>query len=98
MEKKKIVRTAITVLLAVALVAVFVISRFYDPTDPHSTVSKQAFIYGPKGHGYTVLNNQQPWVNCYPCHEKKGLGGEQFCVSCHEKSGVSVKIPQPPAK
>jgi hypothetical protein len=98
MKNKKIVRTIITLFLGIALVGVLIISSFYDPTNPHSTISKQTLIYGPKGHGYTVINNQQPWKQCYPCHVKKGLGGEAFCISCHEKNGVKVNIPQPPAK
>ncbi|MHB1651941.1 MAG: hypothetical protein ACYCVD_05600 [Desulfitobacteriaceae bacterium] len=98
MERKKVIRTLVTLSLFLGLVAVIVISQFYDPTNPHSTMSRETLINGPKGHGYTVLNNQQPWKQCYPCHVKKGLGGQEFCISCHEKSGVKVNIPQPPAK
>lgn len=98
MEGKKVVRTVITLGLLAALIVIIIISQKYDPTNPHSTISKQTLIYGPKGHGYTVKNNQQPWKQCYPCHEKKGLGGEEFCVSCHQQSGVKVTLPQQPVK
>ena len=98
MDGKKIVRTVITVVLGLSIVAVLIISSFFDPTNPHSSIPKQKFIYGPNGHGFTVLNNRQPWKQCYPCHVKKGLGGEEFCISCHTKNGVKVKIPQQPAK
>lgn len=98
MDGKKIVRTLITLFLGIALVGVLIISSFYNPTNPHGAISKQTLIYGPKGHGYTVNNNQQPWKQCYRCHVKKGLGGEEFCISCHVKSGVKVNIPQPSAQ
>jgi hypothetical protein len=41
------------------LVAVFYISQNRDPSNPHALVPKQTWINGPKGHGYTVLDNQQ---------------------------------------
>jgi len=91
---KGLIRTLITLGLAVALVVIIVVSRQYDPTNPHATVDKNVWINGPKGHGYAVRNNQQPWKQCYPCHVKKGLGGEEFCQACHAKSGVDVAIPQ----
>lgn len=94
MERRKVVRTIITGILLVALVSIIIISQKYDPTNPHATIDRQTWINGPKGHGYAVLNNQQPEKQCYPCHEKKGLGGESFCLSCHEKSGVKVNLPQ----
>lgn len=96
MEGKKIIRSIITLALLGAIVAVVIISQHFDPTNPHSTISRDTLIYGPKGHGYTVMNNQQPWKQCYSCHQKKGLGGEEFCVSCHEKSGVKLTIPLEP--
>jgi len=96
MERKRIIRTLITLSLLVALGAVLYVSQGVDPTNPHSSVSKDVWLHGPKGHGYTVLNNQQPWKQCYTCHEKKGLGGEVYCQSCHDQSGVQVVIPKKP--
>ena len=97
MERKRVIRTLITLSLLAALVAVLVISQNRDPSNPHNGVSKDTWIHGPNGHGYTVLNNQQPWKQCYTCHEKKGLGGEAYCQSCHDQSGVKVVIPQKPS-
>ncbi|MDA8226151.1 MAG: hypothetical protein M0T74_00320 [Desulfitobacterium hafniense] len=94
MERKKLIRTVISLGLLAALVLVIYLSQNHDPTNPHSTVSKEKWINGPNGHGYAVLNNQQPWKQCYPCHEKKGYGGESYCLSCHEKSGVKVSLPK----
>ena len=96
MDAKRVIRSLITLGLVGALVAVLIISQRYDPENPHSTVDCDIWIYGPKGHGYAVLNNQQPWKQCYPCHEKKGLGGEDYCSSCHIQAGVSIELPQPP--
>jgi cytochrome c553 len=96
MERKRMIRTLITASLVVALIAVIYVSQQYDPTNPHATVSKETWLHGPKGHGYAVLNNQAPWKQCYTCHEKKGYGGQEFCVNCHDKSGVKVVIPQKP--
>ena len=97
MERKRVIRTLITLSLLAALVAVLYISHNIDPSNPHTLVPKQTWIHGPKGHGYTVLNNQQPWKQCYTCHEKKGLGGEAYCKSCHDQSGVNVVIPKKPS-
>lgn len=96
MERKRVIRTLISLALLAALAAVILISQKYDPSNPHSTISKDAWINGPKGHGYTVKNNQQPWKQCYTCHEKKGLGGESYCQSCHAQSGVNVVLPKKP--
>lgn len=97
MDRKRVLRTLITVLLFAALAAVIILSQNRDPTNPHSSVPKETWIKGPKGHGYVVLNNQQPWKECYPCHEKQGLGGESYCQNCHTQYGVKVVIPQPPS-
>ena len=96
MERKRIIRTLITLSLLVALVAVLFVSQNRDPSNPHAVMPEQTWLHGPKGHGYTVLNNQQPWKQCYTCHEKKGLGGEVYCQSCHDRSGVKVVIPKKP--
>jgi len=96
MERKRVIRTLITLSLLAALVAVLYISQNRDPSNPHTSVPKETWINGPKGHGYAVLNNQQPWKQCYTCHEKKGLGGETYCQSCHDQSGVNVVIPKKP--
>lgn len=93
MERKRVVRTLITVGLFAALAAVLIVSQNHDPSNPHSSVSIETWIHGPKGHGYAVLNNQQPAKQCYPCHEKKGLGGANYCQSCHDQSGVKVALP-----
>ena len=97
MERKRVLRTIITLGLFAALIAVIVISQNRDPSNPHSGVSKDTWINGPHGHGFAVLNNQEPWKQCYPCHEKKGLGGESYCQNCHQQSGVKVVIPQKPS-
>lgn|SRR5680860_336359 len=94
MERKRVIRTLITFILLAALVAVIYISQGSDPSNPHTSVSKETWLHGPKGHGYTVLNNQKPWKQCYTCHEKKGLGGEVYCQSCHDQSGVGDVIPK----
>ncbi|AHF07199.1 hypothetical protein [Desulfitobacterium metallireducens] len=94
MERKKIVRSLITLGLFVALVAVIIISQNRDPSNPHSTISRETWLSGPQGHGYVVNNNQAPAEQCYPCHEKKGLGGQVYCQSCHDQSGVKVSLPQ----
>jgi len=93
-EGKRVIRTLITLGLAAALVTIIVVSQKFDPTNPHATVDKNVWLNGPNGHGYAVKNNQQPWKQCYPCHVKKGLGGEEFCQGCHTKSGLNVAIPQ----
>lgn len=98
MERRRVVRTLISLGLLVALLAVLYISQKSDPTNPHTSVPKETWIHGPKGHGYAVMNNQQPWKQCYTCHEKKGLGGEEYCQSCHDQSGVNVVIPQKPSQ
>ena len=95
-RKKRVIRTLISLSLLAALVAVLYLSQNSDPSNPHSSVPKETWIHGPKGHGYAVMNNQQPWKQCYECHENKGLGGESYCQSCHDQSGVSVAIPQKP--
>lgn len=97
MKPKRVLRALISFCLFAALAAVLIISQNRDPSNPHSSVSKDTWIHGPQGHGYAVLNNQQPWKQCYPCHEKKGLGGEAYCQSCHAKSGVKVTIPKKPS-
>lgn len=96
MKRNRVIRAFITFLLLGALVTVLIVSQNRDPSNPHSTVSKEVWINGPKGHGYAVLNNQQPWKQCYTCHEKKGLGGEEYCQSCHNLSGAKVLIPEKP--
>lgn len=93
MDRKKVLRTLISVVLLAALVTVLIISQNSDPSNPHPK-DKQEWIN--KGHGYAVNNNQAPWKQCYTCHIKKGFGGESFCITCHEKSGVKVNIPQKP--
>lgn len=93
MERKKIVRTIITIGLFVALVAVIILSQNRDPSNPHATIPRETWISGEQGHGYVVLNNQAPKERCYPCHEKKGLGGQVYCQSCHDQSGVKVDLP-----
>lgn len=98
MEPKRIVRTLITLSLIAALIAVLYVSQNSDPSNPHSSVSKETWLHGPRGHGYAVMNNQQPWKQCYECHKKKGLGGETYCQSCHDQSDVNVVIPQKPSE
>lgn len=96
MKRKRVIRTLITFSLLATLVAILFLSQNYDPANPHSSVPEEIWIHGPKGHGYAVLNNQQPWKQCYTCHEKKGLGGEAYCQSCHDQSGKDIVIPQKP--
>ncbi|MCO5387709.1 hypothetical protein [Desulfosporosinus sp.] len=98
MKSKRVVRTLITLGLIAALIAVLYASQNSDPSNPHSSVPEETWIHGPKGHGYAVMNNQQPWKQCYECHEKKGLGGEVYCQSCHDQAGVDVVIPQKPSQ
>ncbi len=93
MEKKRILRSLITLGLLVALGIVLVVSGNYDAANPHASVSRERWLNGPEGHGYAVLNNQQPQKQCLPCHEKKGLGGKSYCLDCHVKSGVKAEIP-----
>lgn len=94
MERKKIARSLITVALFVALVVVIIVSQNRDPSNPHSTIPRETWLSGAQGHGYVVNNNQAPAERCYPCHEKKGLGGQVYCQSCHDQSGVKVSLPQ----
>ena len=96
MKRKHIIRTLISLSLLAALVAIIITSQNRDPSNPHALVPKQILIHGPKGHGYTVTNNQEPW-RCYTCHEKKGFGGEAYCQSCHDQSGVKVVLPKKPS-
>ena len=96
MERKRVIRTLISFSLVAALVAILYVSQNRDPSNPHTSVPKETWIHGPKGHGYAVENNQQPWKQCYTCHEKKGLGGEAYCQSCHDQSGVGDVIPKKP--
>jgi len=96
MERKRVIRTLISFSLLAALIAVLYASQNSDPSNPHSSMPEETWIHGPKGHGYAVMNNQQPWKQCYECHEKKGLGGEAYCQSCHDQSGVNAVIPQKP--
>lgn len=98
MKRKRVLRTLISFVLLAALVAVIVLSQNADPSNPHSSIPKDIWINGPKGHGDAVLNNQQPWRQCYRCHEKEGLGGETYCQSCHDQSGVKVDIPKNPSQ
>ena len=93
MQIKKIARTIITVSLVVALFSVIIISQRYNPKNPHSAIPQQEWLKGEKGHGYTVLNNQNPQKHCYECHEKQGLGGQAYCQSCHDQSGVEYNWP-----
>ncbi|HZK84105.1 MAG TPA: hypothetical protein VFC58_05385 [Desulfosporosinus sp.] len=95
MKRKRVIRTLITLSLLAALVAVLYISQNSDSSNPHAVVPRETWIHGPKGHAYPVLNSQMPW-KCYPCHEKKGLGGEEYCQSCHDQSGVKVVLPKKP--
>lgn len=94
MERKKLIRSVITLGLIAALAAVIILSQNHDASNPHSTIAKEKWINGPQGHGYAVNNNQEPAKQCYPCHIKKGLGGQEFCQSCHDQSGVKVSLPQ----
>ncbi|TGE37575.1 hypothetical protein E4K67_12610 [Desulfosporosinus fructosivorans] len=96
MERKRVIRTLITLCLMGALVLVLYMSQDHDSSNPHSSIPRETWINGPKGHGYAVLNNQQPWKQCYTCHEEKGLGGEVYCQSCHDQSGAKVVIPKKP--
>jgi len=93
MEGKKIIRTIITIGLLVALVTVLIVSQKYDPKNPHATVPKEEWIYGDHGHGFAVINNQNPQGQCYECHENLGLGGKDYCQSCHDQSGVDFELP-----
>lgn len=93
MEKKRILRSLITFGLLAALGIVLVVSRNYDVANPHALISRERWLNGPQGHGYAVMNNQQPRQQCLPCHEKQGLGREPYCLDCHEKSGVKIEIP-----
>ena len=93
MEGKKIIRTIISVGLLVALIVVIFVSQGYDPNNPHSTIPKEEWIYGEKGHGYAVRNNQNPQGQCYECHDKQGLGGKVYCQSCHDQTGVDYNLP-----
>ena len=72
MERKKIFRSLITIILFGSLIAVFFISQRYDPNNPHSTIPKETWLHGPNGHGYAVWNNQNPEKNCYRCHVDQG--------------------------
>lgn len=94
MERKKIIRSIVTFGLFIALVAVIILSQNSDPTNPHSSIPRETWLNGPQGHGYVVNNNQGPAERCYPCHVKKGLGGQVYCQSCHDQSGVTVSLPQ----
>ena len=94
MNKKKILRNLITLALFAALIVIIVVSQGHDPSNPHATVSKETWIKGPKGHGFAVVNNQNPAKQCYPCHVKKGLGGQVYCQSCHDQSGVKADLPK----
>lgn len=97
MKGKRVIRTLISLALLVALVAVIITSQKNDSSNPHSSIPRETFIYGPKGHGYTVNNNQQPWKQCYTCHEEQGLGGESYCQSCHVQSGRdNIVLPKKP--
>lgn len=93
MERRKIVRRIITICLFAALVAVIILSQNHDFSNPHSGIPRETWISGAQGHGFVVNNNQDPANRCYPCHEKKGLGGEDYCQSCHEQSEVEVNLP-----
>lgn len=94
MEGKKLIRTIITVGLFIALITVIIVSQGYDPNNPHATIPKEEWIYGDNGHGFAVLNNQNPQAQCYECHVKQGLGGKAYCQSCHDQSGLDYSLPE----
>lgn len=93
MKSNKIVRTLITLALFVALVVIIIVSQGHDYTNPHSSIPRETWLNGPNGHGFAVMNNQNPSKQCYGCHVKKDLGGKEYCQSCHEQSGVTVGLP-----
>ncbi|HHY25555.1 MAG TPA: hypothetical protein GX523_02165 [Desulfitobacterium dehalogenans] len=93
MEGKKIIRAMISIGLFVALVIIIFVSQGHDPNNPHASIPKEEWISGEKGHGFAVMNNQNPQKQCYQCHEKQGLGGKSYCQSCHDPSGVDYNLP-----
>ncbi|MGE4271719.1 MAG: hypothetical protein ACRKFN_06725 [Desulfitobacterium sp.] len=93
MEGKKVLRALITVGLLVALITVIIVSQGHDPNNPHASIPKEEWLRGEKGHGFAVLNNQNPQEQCYECHAKQGLGGKAYCQSCHDQSGVNYNLP-----
>jgi hypothetical protein len=93
MERKKVLRSLITIGLVVSLVVIIFVSQGHDPSNPHTTISKETWINGPNGHGFAVINNQNPAKQCYPCHVKQNLGGKVYCQSCHDQSGVKFDLP-----
>lgn len=93
MERKKILRSVISLALLAALVIVIFVSQGHDPSNPHTSVPKETWLNGPNGHGFAVMNNQNPSKQCYRCHVKKNLGGKAYCQSCHEQAGLKVELP-----
>ncbi|WP_206811649.1 hypothetical protein [Paradesulfitobacterium ferrireducens] len=93
MARKQVLRSLITLALLAALAAVIILSQQHDPTNPHSSIPREQWLTGSNGHTFAVKNNQQPAKQCYPCHEKQGLGGVNYCTDCHTKSGISVQLP-----
>lgn len=93
MEDKKIIRTIITLCLFIALIYVIIASQSYNPDNPHASIPREEWISGENGHGFSVLNNQDPQGQCYECHVEKGLGGKVYCQSCHDQSGVKFDLP-----
>jgi hypothetical protein len=93
MERKKVIRSIITLALFIALVVVIIVSQGHDYTNPHSSIPKETWLRGPKGHGFAVNNNQNPSKQCYECHVKKSLGGKEYCQACHNQTGIEVNLP-----
>lgn len=71
MEGKKIIRMIISIGLFVALITIIFVSQGHDPNNPHASIPKEEWISGEKGHGFAVINNQNPQKQCYQCHENK---------------------------
>ncbi len=93
MDRKRVLRSVITLGLLAALAAVIIFSQQHDPGNPHSSIPREEWLTGSNGHGFAVKNNQQPAKQCYPCHEKQGLGGASYCTDCHTKSGLRIELP-----
>lgn len=93
MQQKRVIRSLITLALFVALVVVIFVSQGHDPSNPHASIPKETWLKGPNGHGFAVMNNQNPDKQCYQCHVKKNLGGKVYCQSCHDQAGIKVELP-----